>query len=294
MLDNKTNEWQENPYFDLLTDLNKLNDKDSFTVARVINGINCVELHYNEGKATIEYGTRINEDEWENDFEDIDWFDKDMSEEELSNKLWYLFDYKYRYSSKVYTVCHDILRIFNTKDDAKKFYSDCYYMSEGAEHERYASILVDLNFSNLGKDNISINCYEISIQMTNNEFLSVKLDDSLSIDDTIKYYEEKISPILEISEDYGVDFTNHTPFEDFGLDSESYTNTSFSSYYEDLLKKFGIEIDSIQTESRSDGKYTITINDKEFDIVAWDDLQGVVENIETMINSLQKDKEIEI
>ena len=47
-----------------------------------------------------------------------------------------------RYNNKIYTVCYDTLDVFNTKEEAKKFYSECYYMSEGAEQERYASILI--------------------------------------------------------------------------------------------------------------------------------------------------------
>lgn len=88
-------DWKEKSYFLLLTDLNNINDEGSFTIARITNGINCVELHYVEGKATIEYGTRIKEDEWENIVEDVDWFNKNMSEEEISNKLWEQFDYHY-------------------------------------------------------------------------------------------------------------------------------------------------------------------------------------------------------
>lgn len=88
-------DWKEEPYFDLLTNLNEINDEDSFTIARVINGVNCVELHYVEGKATIEYGTRIKQDEWESTVEDIDWYNTNMTEEDISNKLWELFDYHY-------------------------------------------------------------------------------------------------------------------------------------------------------------------------------------------------------
>lgn len=88
-------DWKEEPYFDLITNLDKLNDTDSFTVARVINGVNCVELHYVEGKATIEYGERTKDDEWESTIEEIDWFNKDMTEDEISDKLWSLFDYHY-------------------------------------------------------------------------------------------------------------------------------------------------------------------------------------------------------
>lgn len=83
---------KEKSYFLLTADLEKLDDNNSFTIARVTNDINCVELHYIEGKATIEYGIKINRDEWENTVEDIDWYDKDMTEKEIKNKLYELYD----------------------------------------------------------------------------------------------------------------------------------------------------------------------------------------------------------
>lgn len=87
--------WKEDPYYLQITDINDLNDADSFTVARVINGVNCVELHYNEGEATVEYGTRIKDDEWENEIEEVDWFNMNMPEEKLMKKLCALFEEKY-------------------------------------------------------------------------------------------------------------------------------------------------------------------------------------------------------
>ena len=201
-----------------------------------------------------------------------------------------------KYNDKIYTVCYDTLDVFNTKEEAKKFYSECYYMSEGAEHERYASILVDLNFSNLGKDHVSTDCREISIKMNSNEneFLKINLNKYLSIEDTIKYYKEKIAPILKVSDNYGANVFIKTPFEDFGSDSESYTNISFSDYYKELLEKFDLKVNNIQTESRADGKYTMTIDGEEFDIVAWDNLSGVIDNVDSMLEALDKNKESEM
>lgn len=97
----KTKE-KEEPYFLLLTDLYKLNDKDSFTIARVINDNNCVELHYIAGNATIEYGVKVNHNEWKNTIEDIDWYNTSMTEEEISDKLWEIFDYQYGEEYEIY------------------------------------------------------------------------------------------------------------------------------------------------------------------------------------------------
>ena len=112
--------------------------------------------------------------------------------------------------SDVYTVSYNCLDVFKTKREAQKFYTTCYHCSEGAEQQRYASILVNLNFSNLGKDNVSKSCDEIHIKLQGNKdkFITIKLDDYLSIDNTIKYYEENIKPILDISEAYNIDFNN--------------------------------------------------------------------------------------
>ena len=81
--------------FEIVTPLNQLNDNDFFTVARIIDLDNCVELHYNAGNATVEFGTKISLDEWEDYIEDIDWFNKDTSKNLMLEKLEYLFrDFK--------------------------------------------------------------------------------------------------------------------------------------------------------------------------------------------------------
>ena len=109
------------------------------------------------------------------------------------------------------------------------------------------------------------------------------------------YFKHLIKPkYKEFNAVNGINFNIGTPFEDFGSDVESYTNTSFSDYYKELLEKFNLKVDNIQTESRSDGKYTITINDEEFDIVAWDGLSEVIDNVDSMFQVLTKNKESEM
>ena len=200
-------------------------------------------------------------------------------------------------NGSVYTLCYDRLDVFNNKDEAKKFYTECYYMSEGAEHERYASILVDLNFSNIGRDNVSYDCREISIKVGgySDIFLNIELEDRLSIDDTNKYYEEKIQPILDVSEDYGIDFNRTVPFEDFGSDGETDYMSSFSNYYKELFEKFNINVDSIYTEEVSDGKYNLKVNDVELRLRAGDKIESVIDNVDAMLEiSKNKDLGIEV
>lgn len=199
-----------------------------------------------------------------------------------------------KYSNKVYTVCYDRLDVFNNKSEAKDFYSDCYYMSEGAEHERYASILVDLNFSNIGKDNVSTYCREISVKQED-KILNIRLDKALSIEDTINFYEEKVQTILEVSDDYGIDFNRMVPFDEFGSDEESDYMSSFSKYYQELFKKFNISVDNISTEEISDGKYNLVVDDTELTIKAGDKIESVIDNVDTMLEiSKKKDLGFEV
>lgn len=196
--------------------------------------------------------------------------------------------------SDIYTVCYNRLDVFKTKDEAKEFFIKCYYASEGAEHERYGSILVDLNFSNIGRDNVSTDCSEIALKTGEGKFVNIELEERLSIDDTIKYYEDKIKPILDVSKKYNIDFSSKIPFEYFSSDSDSYEIANFSDYYKEILENSNVNINSINTSDWSDGKYKLTINNEEFDITAWDSLEEVISNVDLMTDTLQKDAGIEM
>ena len=130
------------------------------------------------------------------------------------------------------------------------------------------------------------------MQENKDKFITIKLDDYLSIDNTIKYYEEKIKPILNISENYDVDFTEKIPFECFGSDADSYTNSSFTDYYREILKNRNINIDSICTNDWSDGKYNLIVNGNDFKITAWDNLKDVIDNVDSVEETL-KEKEMQ-
>ena len=53
----------------------------------------------------------------------------------------------------IYCICYNTLYIFTSKENAKYFYTTCFYASEGCERERYANILIDLDTCSIGKDN---------------------------------------------------------------------------------------------------------------------------------------------
>lgn len=198
--------------------------------------------------------------------------------------------------NNIYTVCYNSLDVFEDKEQAKKFYSTCYYSSEGAERERYGSILVDLNFTNKATDNVTSECKEIYIFIGEDykeRPLLYALDDWKTIDESISIYEKKLKNIVEVSNDHGINFNDKIPFEYFGADSDSYNMSSFSDYYKDILEKEGIKVDSIITDSKSDGKYNMIINDElPVDIRAWDVFDSVVDNVELVLD-YYKSKELE-
>ncbi len=194
-----------------------------------------------------------------------------------------------------YAVCYDTLYVFKNVVELKKFFLKGYYSSEGAEQERYASILVAADFDEIVKDNVSEICNEISIKKED-KCVQVHLKEDMNPTKALYYFKNTIKPILEVCDDYGIDFNMRIPFEDFGNDDESTYGRmiSISTFYNNLLQKFDIEVDNIETRDRSDGKYIITINNnKEFDMSAGDDLENVIDNVESMIEELAKE-DIEI
>ena len=45
---------------------------------------------------------------------------------------------------KIKTLCYGKIKEFNSTKEAKDFYLDCYYSSEGSERERYSNILMGI------------------------------------------------------------------------------------------------------------------------------------------------------
>ena len=142
---------------------------------------------------------------------------------------------------EVYTNCYGSLSVYKNKNDALKFYNECYLLSEGAERERYASILFALNNNeSIAYDNFSNTCGEIYLH-TNNYFerpLKIDLDSMLSFKDCIKYYKDSLKPLLEVCNEFEINFNNNSPFEEFGADNE-FNMRSITDFYIELLKKMG-------------------------------------------------------
>lgn len=74
--------------FEIITRIHNLENKNCYTVARIIKDDKCTELHYNQGKAHIEFGTKISDDAWENEIkEDIDWFNLKLTDVKVLEHL---------------------------------------------------------------------------------------------------------------------------------------------------------------------------------------------------------------
>ena len=187
-------------------------------------------------------------------------------------------------NNKIYAVCYDELYVFDTKENAKNFFAGCYYTSEGSEQSRYASVMIDLDFYDIADDRVSKGCKGININTSGQDVVKFKLENKMFPDDAIKYYQEKLLPILMVANDYEVDFLRKIPFEQFGSDEEIDYTTSFSKFYNEIL---GGELQSIETIEKSDGKYAMKINDHlVIDIRAWDNLNDVVDNVKTIEEEL--------
>lgn len=107
------------------------------------------------------------------------------------------------------------------------------------------------------------------------------------------YCHKIISTILDVSDDYKINFDSKTPFQDFGNDDDSEFGNmySFSKYYKEILEKLSIKIDNISTRNWSDGKYIIDFGENnELELSVYENVDNVIDNIETII-AMQKQKE---
>ena len=198
-----------------------------------------------------------------------------------------------------FAVCYNSFYVFKNKKELKKFFNDCYCSSEGSEQKRYATILINSDSDQrILSDCVSKNCNEIIIQNYNNfeEFLTISLAKAKTINETFEYFKKVIEPIMQVSEEFSVDYNKEIPFLYFGSDTESaYGQTSsFSDFYKGIMKKLNINIDNIWTNEWSDGKYIIKFNEnEEFKTYAWESIGGVIDNVELIVSKMNE-KEINI
>lgn len=83
-----------------ITKIEELDDDNYYTVARAMSDNNCVELHSNKGNIHIEIGTKVNDNEWENEFEDASWFNKNLSNQDILDKLYEIYNEKFKYQKE--------------------------------------------------------------------------------------------------------------------------------------------------------------------------------------------------
>ena len=79
----------EESVMETITKMSELDDKNYFTIARVIENGKCVELHYNNGKASIEYGIKDEDNNWNDEVDtDLKWFRLDLTDDEIYAWTW--------------------------------------------------------------------------------------------------------------------------------------------------------------------------------------------------------------
>ena len=92
---------------------------------------------------------------------------------------------------ETYTLCYNTLQVFDSKAVALAFYKECYYCSEGSEHERYANIIIDLFHKNIGRDYVGEMVFDIRYNK-NGKIETKKLNKPLPLGKAIEYYKENI------------------------------------------------------------------------------------------------------
>lgn len=90
---------------EIITNISSIDNNGSYTIARVMENDKCVELHYNNGKVTLEYGVKLSKDYWESEINDnVNWFNFELTDEKILDYLNKEFDnyflendYEYEY-----------------------------------------------------------------------------------------------------------------------------------------------------------------------------------------------------
>ena len=155
----------EKSIIETITKISDLDEKNNFTIARVIVNDKCVELHYDEGKASIEYGTKDEDNSWNDEIDyDIDWFNLNLTDEEVLSILDEKFD---EYFSKDKNEKFEVR--FYTEDEIReliKSNAELFYVDDGVDEaiikfEDIPDFIVDYNrnlemrnlkFFKVGKD----------------------------------------------------------------------------------------------------------------------------------------------
>ena len=155
----------EKSIIETITKISDWDEKNNFTIARVIENDKCVELHYDEGKASIEYGTTDEDNSWNDEIDyDIDWFNLNLTDEEVLSILDEKFD---EYFSKDKNEKFEVR--FYTEDEIReliKSNAELFYVDDGVDEaiikfEDIPDFIVDYNrnleirdlkFYKVGKD----------------------------------------------------------------------------------------------------------------------------------------------
>ena len=185
------------------------------------------------------------------------------------------------------------------------------------EMERILRIIeIDKEYDNTDNEleNLKINVKDLIDKLRDNTSELEKYD---SVKETVSFYDEALKDAVDFiggegnaskkdgvgveekEEEVPFSFDDNSDFnldfdtDIFGSDDDSYTNISFTEYYKEILKKNNIEMDSICTNSWSDGKYNLIVNGNEFRLTAWDNLNAVIDNVDAIVETL-KEKQIQV
>ena len=78
---------------DNITKVEDIKPNGSYTIARVMNFGNCIELHYYpDGTAEVECGYKHSHNYWESIVKEAPWFNLKMTDKEVSEKLYNIFE----------------------------------------------------------------------------------------------------------------------------------------------------------------------------------------------------------
>ena len=285
----KTNQINNKLEYLILTEIEDLNDENSYTVARVINDNECVELHYSNGMAYIEIGTKNDDNSWDSIIESAEWFNKNLSNDEVLDKLEEIFKENFddtpiiSFEEKDYTKEIDflekILSIHKVNDIIINYDEDGNLIANDEDNNVWVGKeFYDFLFNELfvyNSDNKVDLISESDFERLNNYYNKYKSEEELLIKEDIKQA-KKVLSLFELK-------------EQSNKSKPPITNTSsqlslFKSKEQELADKLLDIFNSLDT------KYKDSLYIREIELKKWDHISSKKKNLSIIIKSQNYDE----
>ena len=191
--------------YQTVTKVEDITENNYHVIARVMNDNNCVELHSNKGKISTEVGIKDKDGSWNNQFLSSEWFNKNLTDQDILNKLEEIFNHNFsreqenyygEYNDEIDLISH-ILHVHKIDDIVLNFDENSNLIAMDDENIWYGKEFYNFLFDDLFNYN-----EDGSVNLVDNKDLTrlkeyrKKYEDTTIIEETLTIPTEKEKTIV--------------------------------------------------------------------------------------------------